>query len=90
MNKQMKMWRKAKKDKQLVIEECNNLELTDILGNKVYILVIQPYDDAEAELHYTICPMGLNCYSDAVLVSGYTYQFHKKENRDAVYAYVMK
>jgi len=80
MNEQMIMWKGlAKKGKiQMYIE--NNQEY-EVEGKKVYTLVVNPKHDCN------FCPMSLAL---GTMVSGYTYAFTKKENRDAVYGYVKK
>jgi hypothetical protein len=80
MNEQMKMWRDLAKNGKLQTYPENNMEY-DIDGKKVYTLVITPHYDAN------FCPMSL---AWGTMVSGYTYAFTKKENRDAVYGYVKK
>lgn len=80
MNEQMIMWKGlAKKGKIQMYPENNNEH--DVEGKKVYTLVVSPTHDCN------FCPMSLAL---GIMVSGYTYAFTKKENRDAVYGYVKK
>ena len=79
---EMKNWRELKKKNILVIREGNNREF-EINGRVYYTLVIQDNDDEN------------NCIDELALgvgfmVSGYVYFFVRKENRDAVFSYVMK
>jgi hypothetical protein len=84
MNEQMKLWRNLAKEGKIQLYVENNMEYEVTGGEKekkVYSLVITPTGDAN------FCPMSL---AWGTMVSGFTYAFTKKENRDAVYAYVKK
>jgi hypothetical protein len=80
MNEQMLLWRNLAKKGDLQLYPENNNEY-EVDGKKVYTLVISPKGDSN------FCPMSL---AWGTMVSGYTYAFTKKENRDAVYGYVKK
>lgn len=81
MTGQMKQWKDLAKQGKLTVYEENNTE-HDIEGKKIYCLVITPVGNETS-----FCPMSLAL---GVLVSGYTYAFTKKENRDAIFAYIKK
>jgi hypothetical protein len=70
---------------KLVIEEENN-QTVKIQGREWYILVVQPTNDNDC----SIDPMGFGYDDGAFMVSGFIYHFTRKENRDAIYKYVMK
>lgn len=80
MNNQMKMWKDFAKKGLLQMYASNNKE-HDVEGKKVYTLVINSKENS------AYCPLSL---AWGIMVSGYTYAFTKKENRDAVYGYVKK
>jgi hypothetical protein len=86
LNDQMKIWRKMAKEGILKIMEYNNSE-TEQNGMKLYNFIVQPYKNEEME-DCGFCPYAL--LTLGIMVSGYTYSFMKKENRDAIYNYVMK
>jgi hypothetical protein len=86
LNDQMKIWRKMAKEGILKIMEYNNSE-TEQNGMKLYNFIVQPYKNEEME-DCGFCPYAL--LTLGIMVSGYTYSFMKKENRDAIYKYVMK
>ena len=85
---QMKMWRKQKKQGKIHISPDNN-ETKLIHGTTWYILVVQEGSSPE-----TIEPVGIDRiglgFDNIYLVDGYIYCFKQKENRDAIYEYVMK
>ena len=86
LNQQMKIWRKMAKEGALKIMEYNNKE-TEINGKNLYHFVVQPYDKEKME-ECGMCPYSLMVLG--TMVCGYTYSFTRRENRDAVYNYVMK
>ena len=85
MTEQMKIWRQQQKNGKLMMEEENN-QTVKIQGREWYILVIQPTNDNDC----SIDPMGFGYDDGAFMVSGFIYHFTRKENRDAIYKYVMK
>jgi len=86
LNEQMKIWRKMAKEGSLKIMEYNNSE-TEQYGRKLYNFIVQPYENEKMK-DCEFCPYALMVLG--IMVSGYTYSFTKKENRDAIYNYVMK
>lgn len=80
MKMQMRIWKSQAKDGKLTTYASNNKEY-DVDGKKVYSLVISP----KCVPQY--CPLSL---AFGTMVSGWTYAFAKKENRDDVFAYVKK
>jgi hypothetical protein len=82
MTAQMKAWKTLAKDGKLTIYEENNMNY-DVEGKTIYCLVITPSGGATT----TFCPLAL---AFGTMVSGYTYAFTKKDNRDAIYAYIKK
>jgi hypothetical protein len=86
MADQMKTWRKLAKEGEIKIMEYNNRETKH--GNKtIYHFIVQPYKN-EKMIECSICPYALMVLG--IMVDGFTYSFWKKENRDAIYNYVMK
>jgi len=85
-NDQMKLWRGLAKEGSMKIMKYNNKE-SEHDGKTVYHFVVQPYENGKMT-DCQMCPYSLMMLG--ILVSGYTYSFHKKENRDAIYEYVMK
>tara|TARA_R110002126_G_scaffold59473_1_gene155834 strand:+ start:341 stop:829 length:489 start_codon:yes stop_codon:yes gene_type:complete len=81
MKVQMKRWKELIKDGKITILEGNNNEF-DIDTKKVYTFVITPVD-----FETSFCPVAL---AWGTLVSGYTYVFTKKDNRDSIFAYLKK
>jgi len=82
MTAQMISWKKLAKDGKLAIYEENNKEY-DLEGKTIYCLVINPAGGETT----SFCPFALALNT---LVDGFTYAFTKKENRDAIYAYIKK
>jgi hypothetical protein len=82
----MKIWRKLAKDGKIKIMEYNN-KTKLINGVEHYIFVVQPYEN-EKMTDCNFDPMGLMVLGE--MVSGFVYLFKKKENRNAIYNYVMK
>jgi len=83
MKEQMKLWRKQIRGNIMKFDEVNNLNLTDNDGNDWFIIVAQPVDDK----HLHMNPFGVMIFG--VLIGGYVYAFKTKENRDAVFKYLM-
>jgi len=81
MTAQMKAWKTLAKDGKLNIYEENNKEY-DVEGKTIYCLVITPKPNDTS-----FCPLSL---AFGTMVSGYTYAFTKKDNRDAIYTYIKK
>ena len=81
MTAQMKQWKALAKEGKLTIYEENNKEY-DVEGKTIYCLVITPKPNDTS-----FCPLAL---AFGTMVSGYTYAFTKKDNRDAIYAYIKK
>ena len=81
MNEQMKLWKDLAKQGHIQLYPENNNEY-NINKKTLYLLVITPNNQ-----DCSICPLSLAL---GQLVTGYTYVFTKKENRDAIYNYVKK
>jgi hypothetical protein len=75
---QMKAWKGV-----CVIQDYNLWE-REVGGKTVYVAIIQPKDKAALE-DCPICPLAM---SMGILVSGFTYIFQKKEDRDFVAHYL--
>jgi len=88
MREQMKMWRKYAKQGVIQILPYNNKEVKDDVGNTWYILTVQNYKNDKLDESNPMCVF--NLYVFGIMVSGYSYAFRKKENRDMVFSYVMK
>jgi hypothetical protein len=82
MTAQMKQWKNLAKKGKLTIYEENNKEY-DVEGKTIYCLVITPAGGATTGF----CPLAL---AFGTMVDGYTYAYTKKDNRDAIYAYIKK
>jgi len=80
MKQQMRLWKSQAKDGKITTYAENNKEY-DVDSKKVYSLVISP----KCVPQY--CPLSL---AFGTMVSGWTYAFTKKENRDDVFTYVKK
>jgi len=80
MKQQMRLWKAQAKDGKLNTYPANNEEY-DVEGKMIYTLVISP------KCVNQFCPLSLAL---GTMVSGWTYAFTKKENRDDVYGYVKK
>ena len=78
----MTRWKTLAKEGKLSICEENNTEF-DVEGKTIYCLVITPL----YEIGTSLCPFALSL---GMIVSGYTYAYTKKVNRDAIYAYIKK
>jgi len=83
MTAQMKAWKTLAKDGKLTIYEENNKEY-DVEGKTIYCLVITPKGKGSDT---SFCPLALSL---GMMVSGYTYAYTKKDNRDAIYTYIKK
>jgi len=81
MKDSMKLWKSHAKEGKLTMFPENNLEY-EMDGKKLYTLVVSP----KADMRF--CPISLFLFD--TMVSGHTYVYTKKENRDSVYAYVKK
>ena len=81
MTAQMKAWKTLAKEGKLTIYEENNKEF-DVEGKTIYCLVITPKGSDTS-----FCPLALSL---GMMVSGYTYAYTKKDNRDAIYSYIKK
>jgi len=82
MTAQMVAWKDLAKQGKLTIYEENNVEY-DVEGKTIYCLVITPSGGVTT----SFCPLAL---AFNTMVSGFTYAFTKKANRDAIYAYIKK
>jgi len=80
MQEQMKLWKNLAKDGKIQIRECNNKEF-ELDNKKFHLLVLQTSD------HEAYCPLALSL---GMMVSGFSYAFTNKSNRDAVYGYIKK
>jgi hypothetical protein len=83
----MKDWKKQRKEGVITIQEYNNSTKL-ICGKECYILTLQQLD-ANGKVDDTgldICGLG---FDSPYLITGHTYIFRRKENRDMVYKYVM-
>jgi len=83
----MKGWKRQRKDGVITIQECNNKNKL-ICGKECYVLTIQQLD-ANGNLENTgpdKCGLG---FDTPYLITGHTYIFKRKENREMVYKYVM-
>jgi len=81
MKEQMILWKKLAKDGKIHVLEDNNFE-SEVGGTKLYSLVVSPDNDDES-----LCPLGL-CLD--FMVSGFTYAFTSKQNRDTIFAFIKK
>ena len=84
---QSKMWRKLALNGQTKINSYNNKEVV-VDGYTWYSLVVQPYKPNGKMDDCCFDPFGLMVLGE--WVSGYIYAFKTKQNRDAIYSYVMK
>lgn len=82
-NQQMLLWKGLAKQDKLSILECNLREYEMDGGKKIYTMVVQPKDLEDCSL----CPLSLAL---GTMVSGFTYAYTKKENRDMIYGYLKK
>jgi hypothetical protein len=88
---QFRDFRREKKNGTIRINPNNNLTHEDPNGKKWHFLVIQEAKDGKIDedsgFNMDICRLGMafNFY-----VSGAVYAFRNKDNRDAMYHYVMK
>ena len=80
---QMLLWKQMAKDGKIMLLEGNNREY-DVEGKMIYSFVVQPTNQNHSPC---ICPLSL---AMGTMVSGFTYAFTKKENRDSIYTYVKK
>ena len=81
MTAQMKQWKDLAKEGRLTVHEENNKDI-DVEGKTIYCLVITP-----KKADTSFCPLSL---AFGTMVSGFTYAFTKKDNRDAIYGYIKK
>lgn len=81
MKDSMKLWKSHAKEGKLTMFPENNKDY-EMDGKKLYTFVLSPKIDVG------FCPISLFLFD--TMVSGHTYVFTKKENRDSVYAYVKK
>ena len=81
MTAQMKQWKYLAKEGRLTVHEENNKDI-DVEGKTIYCLVITP-----KKADTSFCPLSL---AFGTMVSGFTYAFTKKDNRDAIYGYIKK
>ena len=87
LRRNMKDWKKQRKDGVITIQECNNKIIT-ICGKECYILTLQQLD-ANGKIENTgVDKCGLG-FDSPYMITGHTYIFKRKENRDMVYTYVM-
>jgi len=86
MSAQMQMWRTQARSGKLKICEYNNTEHI-VNGKTIYALTVQAYNGDEIAEQSTDA---IHLMAFGVLVSGCTYYFRTKANRDAVQKYVMK
>ena len=77
----MKLWKSHAQEGNLNIFPKNNKEY-EMDGKKLYTFVLSPKKDVG------FCPISLFLFD--TMVSGHTYVYTKKENRDSVYTYVKK
>lgn len=77
----MKMWKSHAKEGKLMMFPENNKDY-EMDGKKLYTFVLSPKQDMG------LCPISLFLFG--TMVSGHTYVFTKKDNRDSVYTYVKK
>jgi len=88
---QFRDFRNGKKNGTIRINPNNNVTHEDPNGKKWHLLVIQEAKDGKIDedsaFNMDICRLGMafNFY-----VSGAVYAFRNKDNRDAMYHYVMK
>lgn len=80
---QMLIWKDLAKRGKISILEGNNREY-DVDGQTIYTMVVQPTQEDHCPM---MCPLSLALDT---MVSGFTYAYTKKENRDAIYRYVAK
>ena len=84
MREQMREWKKQRIDGDITLYEENKNEFK--IGKRTYYtFVITPLEVGKAEA-IGLDPLGIGM---SYLVDGYIYWFVKKENRDAVFNYVM-
>lgn len=81
MKDSMKLWKSHAKEGKLTVFPENNKEY-EMDGKKLYTFVLSP------KIDMGFCPISLFLFD--TMVSGHTYVYTKKENRDSVYAYVKK
>ena len=81
MTAQMKQWKDLAKEGRLTVHEENNKDI-DVESKTIYCLVITP-----KKADTSFCPLSL---AFGTMVSGFTYAFTKKDNRDAIYGYIKK
>ena len=86
LTKNMKTWRKSAKNGSIKICKYNNKTL-EYMGKTYYTFVIQSYKN-NIQQRNEMCPLMFSGFN--IMVSGYGYCFKTKENRDAIYNYVMK
>jgi len=84
---QSKIWRKLALTGQSKINSFNNKEVV-VDGYTWYFLVVQPYKPNGKFAPCNFDPFGLMVLGE--MVCGYIYAFKTKQNRDAIYSYVMK
>ena len=81
MRDNMKLWKSHAKEGKLNVFPANIREY-EMDGKKLYTFVLSPKHDVG------FCPISLFLFD--TMVSGHTYVYTKKENRDSVYEYVKK
>ena len=84
LTKQMKIWRKQRKQGIIEIHEYNN-HTKQIDGTDWHILVVQQTGDDLGPID----TLGFGFDNGAFVVSGFIYCFKSIQNRDATYKYVM-
>jgi len=83
----MKCWKRQRKEGVLTIQECNN-KTKSVCGKDVYLLTLQQLDDNGNLDNTGVDKCGLG-FDTPYIITGHTYIFKRKENRDMVYKYVM-
>ena len=82
----MKEWKNLRKKGHLTLQECDNKIIT-IGGKNAYILTLQTiYANEIINTGIDTCSLGFDIPQ---IITGNTYIFKNKENRDMVYKYVM-
>jgi len=84
MKAQMTMWKIQ--GKAITIYESNNKTLT-FKGKTFYTMTLLPTSADAGDTDVNFCRLGMAL---GMIVSGYTYAFVMKENRDAIFKYLSK
>ena len=79
MKEQMILWKKLAKEGKINVYDYNNFE-SEVVGTKFYSLTITSNVE-------NLCPLGM-CLG--FMVSGHTYAYTSKQNRDTIFDFIKK